>query len=94
MIGGPVRGSSAPTRLGYLARKLLEKTLTIDSELPNGKRPFPFTPETADFAEAFRLQLEWELNARAIEELIMMKPGRLEYLKERQADLEKEMNRP
>lgn len=94
MIGGPVRGNTAPTRLAYLARMILERTLTIDSQLPDGKRPYPFTPEIADFAEAFRLQMEWELNNARIEEQGMVRIGRLEQLKARQTELEREMNRP
>lgn len=87
MIGGPVRGKNSQTRLGYLARMLLERKLVVDS---GGS--YPLSPDIADFAEAFRLQMEWELtNARIDEHSFFDRNNRLEYLNQRKLELEKEM---
>jgi hypothetical protein len=87
LIGGPVRGANPQTRLGYLARMLIERKLVIDSG-----GTYPLSPDIADFTEAFRLQMEWELNNAQIEEHSFFdRQNRLEHLKQRKSQIEKEM---
>lgn len=68
MVGGPVRGGTPWNRIAVIARQLLVETLTVDGQEPGARRPHPYVPDTADFADAIRQQMEWELILAQIEE--------------------------